>query len=587
MCSQADPPFQIILPSELEIQVAARAKAGQPVGPKRKQRGKQAPSKSDASSKLALPTPDLVEIPAGVFVCGGQPMQQLQLSQVGPGVSGVVLLTAVEAAPYLALTKAVTPNGLGILVIGGLDVTAAIVPHMTVRFPAVWKSSGEPLLLTATLLQVGDKHVERGSQGPCAELEVDPSALVRVAVFRDEWQGPWSQFTDAPLRAIISVCPKLRLCQNLGCTCEAFHPDGQADLQPILEAFNRQFLRLNLRPVPAGDAQLFNIMLRVPLALEHPLQSFSGSSGIYFEPRGATPREPSARYGVIWVPRSDLQGIQVLKQGSAAAAGVARVQERYGLRCKVEDEQDLHRHLKPGAPFIAKSALRQFSVGPWPWGTRRQAILKVFATVGWDASPVQPIAGASSGGQWWQVNAAKMPQQKVLQTQVGEVLIVEAPQRAERPRQEPPVIASKAVLSQLVSPSGPRVEDELAANDPWAAYLAKSRPSAPAPSSSPGVVQQVTQQVIAQIKDIPAGQASLDRRFQELSKHLQAEVSAAVNAQVGQAASAISSRVQQVEAQVTGISQRVDRQEGTLKSMFEEQMQRIEALLSPKRARQE
>ena len=86
---------------------------------------------------------------------------------------------------------------------------------------------------------------------------------------------------------------------------------------------------------------------------------------------------------------------------------------------------------------------------------------------------------------------------------------------------------------------------------------------------------------------MPSDAAAIEKRFQELSGHLQAELSSAASDQVGQAASTLVTRVQQVEAQVTGISQRVDSQEGTLKAMFEEQMQRIEALLSPKRARQE
>ena len=121
---------------------------------------------------------------------------------------------------------------------------------------------------------------------------------------------------------IISVCPKLRVCSNLACGCDAFHNEGQGDAEPILEAFGRQFLKFSLKPTPSLDAQLFNIMLRIPLSLEHALQTFSGVSGVYFEPRGDTPQDASVRYGVIWVPRADLQSIQVLKQGAAAAGSV-------------------------------------------------------------------------------------------------------------------------------------------------------------------------------------------------------------------------------------------------------------------------
>ena len=134
-----------------------------------------------------------------MFTCAGQSVQQLQVGQIGPGACGVVLLSAIDAAPYLPLTRPVSSKGIGILVIGGLDTTHALVAHSQVRFHAGWKSTGEPLLLSATLLQVGDQVVEKGQHGPRAQLDMAPSALVRVAVFRDEWAGDWGKFIEAPL----------------------------------------------------------------------------------------------------------------------------------------------------------------------------------------------------------------------------------------------------------------------------------------------------------------------------------------------------------------------------------------------------
>ena len=128
ICSQADPPFQIILPSELERQVEARARSGAPTGPKRKQRGKQVQASVDGPPKLLLPSPELVEVPNGLFVCGGRPLPQLQAHQIGPGARGVVLMTAGEAQPYLFLAKAVSSCGLNLLVIGGWRFQVPLSP---------------------------------------------------------------------------------------------------------------------------------------------------------------------------------------------------------------------------------------------------------------------------------------------------------------------------------------------------------------------------------------------------------------------------------------------------------------------------
>ena len=125
-------------------------------------------------------------------------------------------------------------------------------------------------------------------------------------------------------------------------------------------------------------------------------------------------------------------------------------------------------------------------------------------------------------------SAAKPPGNNILRTQVGEVLIVESPAKVDKPKALPPVIASKAVLHQLTPTASAKGVDTVEANDPWAAYLSKSRPSS-GPDAFPGVVQQVTQQVMAQIMPPAADTSVLDRRFQELSCQLQAELSSAVN----------------------------------------------------------
>ena len=59
--------------------------------------------------------------------------------------------------------------------------------------------------------------------------------------------------------------------------------------------------------------------------------------------------------------------------------------------------------------------------------------------------------------------------------------------------------ASKAVLSQLTPIAPTKGVDVVETKDPWAAYLAKSRPAS-SQDASPIVVQQVTQQVMAQLK---------------------------------------------------------------------------------------
>ena len=464
ICSNLVPSFQIVLPDELQAQITSRLQAGEEVGPKKRgrkePRGGKTPGAPITGPPL-LPAPETLEIPEGVFEANGVKLPQVTLQQLGPHAKGVALSTAAQAGPYLGLTKPMSREPLGLLVLGALPAEGVSVGSTEVKFQAKWKLSGDPLLLTATLLQLGTPAVVKHEPSVRTPVEVLPSALVRLGVFRDEFPHPWDEFRQAPLRAVIAECPLLSACHKLGCDCPAFHGVSSGDApEPILEVFGRQYLTLNLRPSSPESAQLFNAVLRVPRQLEEAIQGSSGVKGIYFEPRGDTLQEVSTRFSVIWLPRTDLQQAVVLKQSNKAALGICRIGDRYGLRCHSSAAEDLHRVLKPDRPYIAPATMTRYHVGPWPAGTQRSVVCKTLAAFGWTALASQPVAGAGPGGPWWQVQAGIPPPAEVIPSEVGDILIVpQVPKQGVR-KPAAPVVASREVLRQMQT--GPPVAVESA-----------------------------------------------------------------------------------------------------------------------------
>ena len=442
LCSKLQPPVQLVLPVELQAQIARKIEAGEEVRPKRKTKAAKDARDLAGFSKVTLPTPDLVEVPEGVFVSGGRNLVQINPAQIGPAASGIVLMTLSDAEPYVCISKPLSSGPLGLLVLGDLPTDLVQVAHSVERFQARWKLSGDPLLLQATLLQIGAQPVTKFVPAECTPVDVLPSALVRVAVFRDEWGQPWADFVKAPLRAVVAQCKLLTSCSVAGCTCEAFHGvSGPGEPEPILEVFGRQFLQLNLRQATPGEAQvfkLFNAVLRIPLALEERLQGLSGVGGIYFEPRGESLRDPSTRFCVVWIPRADHKQALLIKQGNTEVVGLARIGGRYGVRCKAAAAKTLHEQLKPDQPFLAGGGLSQYHVGPWPHGTQRSAVMKALKAFGWTASATQPVIGAPPGGTWWHVQASVSPPSKVIHSEVGDILIVNQPSKSGGPRPELP-----------------------------------------------------------------------------------------------------------------------------------------------------
>ena len=390
LANQAIPPLQLVFPSELEAAVAQKVAAGEAVGRTRKER--RANPKSRPAPRADMPEdtvllPEQVAIPAGVFIADSGPLQQIRLEDVCPTSAGVVVLTAAQAARYMSIPRPLSSEALGFIALGEVADDSSTITTERVKFHAVCPSSGEPLLLTGLLLQVGDRFVYKHKPA-VANLDVVKSVVQRAAVYREEWEGDWLAFAESPLRSIVSVVPLLRTCEVECCECSSWHGiSAPGKPEAILEAYGRTFTTEAFRACQPAVAKVFSIFIRVPLALEEPLQAFSRSRGVYLEPRGLTHREPSSTFRVIWVPKAARADVLLLRQTHPQVTGLARVGNRYGVRCLATDEAGLHAELRPASPFLCKDSLRTYSVGPFPHGTRREALQKLFTEIRWSARP--------------------------------------------------------------------------------------------------------------------------------------------------------------------------------------------------------
>ena len=93
--------------------------------------------------------------------------------------------------------------------LGTLPEGEVKVPSSQVRFQVRWKLSGDPLLLQATLLQLGVATVSRYEPKQLTPVEVVQSAIVRVAAYRDELAVWWEELVRSALKAVVGLCPKL------------------------------------------------------------------------------------------------------------------------------------------------------------------------------------------------------------------------------------------------------------------------------------------------------------------------------------------------------------------------------------------
>ena len=108
----------------------------------------------------------------GLFQCGnGVDLQQLDLTQIGPSASGIVLTSLDAALPYLRSGKQISVGGLGFLLVNctATEVPTALIPE-PIRVPVVCVANSEPVLLDAVLFQLGAMPVSRRPQSEACSI---------------------------------------------------------------------------------------------------------------------------------------------------------------------------------------------------------------------------------------------------------------------------------------------------------------------------------------------------------------------------------------------------------------------------------
>ena len=229
------------------------------------------------------------------------------------------------------------------------------------------------------------------------------------------------------------------------------------------------------------------------------------------------------------------------------------------------EAEQVHEKVSPGDPFIAGASRTSYRVGPFPWGTTKKAIQRLFQSWGWVAKAIHPVAKAKdSSGLMWLVHAACPPASLVFQLQHGDVVIHQESQTSKEPWRPPQAQAS----------TGEFKDKKEAEFDPWA-EAARSLPR------NEGVSQ-------AQLATL---EANLE---QKLSKKLHSAeesdvaMAAPLEPRVAQQLAALQTRSGVIESKVDYVHQQVEQQsakfEAALDSKLSDQMQRIEALIT-KRAR--
>ena len=323
--------FRWVLTTELQAHIERKAAASfgtsVPGGKHKKVKGK--------GTKPSVPAlsldPRHLQMSAGSFSsAGGQPLAQLDFSEVQQHATGICFCSVMQALPFLQQYKAISVDALALLTTSAVPgELIGLAPASTLRYPAVYAPTGEAVLVSGHLIQLGDEAAQL-TPASIAEVDQIETCVVRIQVYRDQCSIPWDRIVEAPMKAITLQHPELTLCKNSGCrqdpSCPRFHPaveEGSLD-QLFLDLWGRQYQKLQGGKAGPDDAQVFQVYVRVPATALHHLHRMN-VPGVFMEPRAPDGVGPHPAYAAIWLPGADADTARHTLRTCEKAIAIARI----------------------------------------------------------------------------------------------------------------------------------------------------------------------------------------------------------------------------------------------------------------------
>ena len=344
-------PFRWIRAEELEAQIRVRADNKFGTAAVEAKGHKPKPGKGAKPKGVPQLDPKHLVLIEGAFVTDdGTTVPNLSFEDVEANAHGIAVCSPAQALPFLEDDASISVEPLALVStapIGSFEQVCKQTQEL--RFPAIYGPTSEPILVAGSLIQLGDAKVKPAAGNASADQV--STGVIKVTVFKDQWQGDWEAFLQAPVKGLMQQqVPLLNLCKGQGCgtNCAKFHASiDEAPDTVIHEVWARKYQLDNGTKTAAAQATSFQVFLRIPASAVNELQQIT-TPGVYVEPREAgNATGPSKAFAVIWLPGMDHQAALHCKRKTDKVLALTRLGNKYGVRVKASDEEAAFRVLRP------------------------------------------------------------------------------------------------------------------------------------------------------------------------------------------------------------------------------------------------
>ena len=536
-CSEKQ--IRLVHPSELKAHQHSRREAPTSRGskpaepPSQKAKGNSKGKGNNTTQRLPLPSWDDISFPKGFVDSKDEPLKILSKSQVLPDAHGICPVTLNEAQAFLSSTAGnnLSDDTLALLVVGHVLSVSDVISHVAI--PTTLNKTAEPVLLPATLIQLGASQAAFSFNGPATAVDTVPSTVLEILIEAnrcDYWDS-----VSKPLDIVVQCVPLLRSRENLLSHWSWKWTDGKRHVVSPSSAFS------------------LHGYIRIPEAILDDVLKLSGPCGVSMWPKSAD-RQNDPRYSHIPVGAQTFDEAAAVAQSTPHGLGFVHHNQKWLVRCRREHYPEARQTLVPQG-FVLETAcigttdkLFVLQAPNSDLSCTTKAINSGLEGIGWKASVVKSIGPTA----WLIASAVDPPNPHVAMNR--QIMSIR------------PYHNQKPSMQFVAAPS----QGQGAAHNPWSSYVPTTHSAASE----------------ARPKAIPGPTAS---RFEELEKTMSKKLEgmidqklavlegkiASIGQQSQQQSSACSARLEKIEDQMTNNASTISQLDQRIQSNHEQMLSQM------------
>ncbi|CAK9051725.1 Modification methylase Eco47II (M.Eco47II) (Cytosine-specific methyltransferase Eco47II) [Durusdinium trenchii] len=466
---------------------------------------------------LSASGPDIAQQLAKLLLQKGVPAEATlarSTQLVEANATGIAIANIEDIAGFLQDQKNISTQALGILILDQPTDDILTKRLSKIRFPALYTETNEQILVFGGLLNLGDLTISRAAHGPSSTPSTIKTTIIKFFIYRDQYRTRWEDFITAPVKDLLHNFPPLSFCSGTGCgpDCKKTHADLDDSFETILlEVWGRHWTNVQGQKKNPHEAELYTVHFRVPEAAIQELVT-NNPAGVFCDPRGEEIHLPHPNFAVIWLPKVDFAAAEHKSRTCEFSLSLVRNKWRYGIRVLKKNEPKAWEILRPETTYVDIQVNSVYEIGPIPHGTQKKQIEQILKDWKWAGKVLQPGKG-SPHAMSWHIGAANDPPYTVMQAFSQDILINKI--KDTEPGLAPPRLFTAARTQKHLRTNHEQHTGKdpwlNKANDPWANYAA-SHQTTPA----------------------AAGGADTKKHYQQLTEHIQKDITAVAKKELEQ-----------------------------------------------------